>query len=96
MWGGTGLTKEQSRISGLTGLTGLTGLMGLRECPVSPVSPSEPEIPDCAFVSPVPPSPPGFIPGFIPCHPGKFLKFYSKSKVERLGRLGGVVCRWAY
>ena len=80
-----GLTKEQSRISGLMGLL---GLMGLRKCPVSP---SKPEIPDCAFVSLVPPAPPRF----IPCHPGKFLKFHSKSKVGRLGRLEGVVCRGA-
>ena len=68
---------------------GLTGLMGLRGCPVSPVSPIKPEIPDCAFVGPVPP-------GFFPWHPGKFLKFYSKSKVFLLGGLRGVVCRGAY
>ena len=44
-------------------------IIRLRECPVSPVSLIKHEIPDCAFVSPVPPAPPGF----IPCHPGKFL-----------------------
>ena len=52
---------------------------------VSPVSLISPEIPDCAFVCPVPPR-------FFPCHPDKFLKFYSKSKV---GGLGGVVCHGA-
>ena len=64
---------------------GLTGLAGHSLSPISPISP---EILDCCFVSPVPPEPPGF----CPCHPGKFLKFYSKSQV---GGLGGVVCREA-